>query len=215
MGLGEMVTGLKKFRRKMLLRLFSKKVTGQVNQVLNDCRCDWFYDFGTLLGIVRDGRLIRWDREIDVGILNADDAAVRSILEEFKGKGAKRIVVKSFREKVSNVKFDLHGVGVDLHFYQKTSDGYCCFLTVRNEGEARYGEKHRLTVRLSYGDIKLFKDVSVAGVIMRIPLNAEEVLTQKYGENWRVPDPGWKTTQSPTIEILTNEDIVTDSAAAS
>lgn len=47
------------------------------------CWLDW----GTLLGAVRDGRMIKWDHDVDLGIMDNDFKKIISIIPELRRRG--------------------------------------------------------------------------------------------------------------------------------
>ena len=53
-----------------------------VTQLLNDNNFVYWVDFGTLLGIVRDGDLITWDEDVDISYYHSDRDILLYLLEE-------------------------------------------------------------------------------------------------------------------------------------
>ena len=40
--------------------------------ILNKNKVDYWVCHGTLLGIIRDGKLIEWDNDIDIGVIKSE-----------------------------------------------------------------------------------------------------------------------------------------------
>ena len=58
-------------------------------KILNKKKIDYWICHGTLLGLVRDKRLIEWDNDIDIGVLKSSKN--RCIIKTlFEKKGFKR-----------------------------------------------------------------------------------------------------------------------------
>ena len=88
--------------------------------ILNQKRIKYWLDAGTLLGIIRDGDLIPWDYDADLGIL-ADSAAEimnlrleflpnywikrRSIQSQWVPGNMRAIKVKTIWEKIRQINF--------------------------------------------------------------------------------------------------------------
>jgi len=51
----------------------------------HDIHC-WL-DWGTLLGAIRNGKIIEWDHEVDLGVMKGDFNKIDSILSEIKERG--------------------------------------------------------------------------------------------------------------------------------
>ena len=47
----------------------------------------FWLDCGTLLGAIRDGKLISWDHDLDVGMWYKDITKINEAIKEFKEKG--------------------------------------------------------------------------------------------------------------------------------
>jgi len=68
-----------------------------VAEVLNESGLGYWADSGTLLGLVRDGRLLPGDPDIDLGIWSDDEPALRGTLEIFRERGY-RVRTEKYRD---------------------------------------------------------------------------------------------------------------------
>jgi phosphorylcholine metabolism protein LicD len=59
----------------------------EVKDVLNKNGVEFWLDSGTLLGAVRDGKIIEWDNDIDLGTWYNNVTRIISIFPKFKKKG--------------------------------------------------------------------------------------------------------------------------------
>ena len=64
-------------------------VLRQVKEVLDKQGVEYWIDMGTLLGAVRDGKIIPWDTDIDLGIWDNDFDEVAKACMVLRGKGFK------------------------------------------------------------------------------------------------------------------------------
>ena len=60
-------------------------------KILNKKKIDYWICHGTLLGLVRDKRLIEWDNDIDIGVLKSSKNR-RIIKTLFEKKGFKKLL---------------------------------------------------------------------------------------------------------------------------
>ena len=56
----------------------------QILQILDKNDVNYWIDYGTLLGIIRDGDFIPWDDDIDLGCLSSDGCKIYELEREFK-----------------------------------------------------------------------------------------------------------------------------------
>ena len=54
--------------------------------VLEKNKIDYIIDSGTLLGIIREGKLMKWDKDIDITIFEKDIKKISPVLEEARAK---------------------------------------------------------------------------------------------------------------------------------
>ena len=86
-------------------------------EILNENKINYWVCHGTLLGIIRDNQLIRWDHDIDIGVI--ESKIYRKILPAiFKKKGF-REVKKTFLKNDGMLKFIKDGGReIDINFYK-------------------------------------------------------------------------------------------------
>lgn len=163
--------------------------------VLNGAGVFHWLEFGTLLGVIRDGRLIAHDTDIDFGVFLDDQS--EHIAEAFKNAGFERV----HRFEIENGQYGLeesyvlNGVSVDLFYFTKTDSGmYCHLFPVINKTERQIRELHTT--------INTFKKIEWQGVEVHIPEDADQRLRDTYG-NYHVPNKDWYTPmQALNSEII-------------
>ena len=103
----------------------AKEVLKKIYKAFKDKSIDIFLSSGTLLGIVRDGDLLPYDKDIDIGV---DWEVSREIVEETLSELNFRILKLSYKEKewlVTGANREL-GVTVDVFFYKKLDKKVVC-----------------------------------------------------------------------------------------
>jgi len=149
------------------------KVLLEIRQLLNDANIIFFLRHGTCLGAVRDGELIPWDDDIDIGSIigmhNLDEPSILQAVDGFKRAG--------FQVKV--LKTDFH-IGVELSKLGIPVDWTCY----------RVFEKSILQYPGVKIPVQIYEDLSTVSLLdnpFLVPSPPEEYLTLKYGPDWRVP----------------------------
>lgn len=167
-----------------------------VQEILGRAGIEVFADFGTMLGLVREGRLLAHDLDIDLGIVVTDPIdldRVRIAMERF----GFRIFREYFRDgELVESSFRLFGVKLDINYYRVDEESARTWLFYRHP-DKEYGPRERDIVEMRYSPILEFTTLDVSGTPIRVPANAEQLLAEKYGPNWRVPDEDWVYWQSP------------------
>ena len=151
----------------------AEKVLLEIRQLLNDTNIIFFLRHGTCLGAVRDGALIPWDDDIDIGsIIGLHDLDEQSIY-----KAAGRFKEAGFTVKI--LQTDFH-IGVELSKYGVPVD-WTCYKEFK--GDIFQYPAVKIPVRL----YKSLRQTCLLGEPFYVPNPAEEYLTLKYGPDWRVP----------------------------
>ena len=151
----------------------SEKVLLEIWGLLREINVTFFLRHGTCLGAVRDGELIPWDDDIDIGSIigmhNLDESTIYKAVQKFESA--------DFEVKV--LETDFH-IGVELSKYSIPIDWTC--YRVHEESILQYpGVKIPVHLYESLGSVPLL------GKTFFVPNPPEEYLTLKYGPNWRVP----------------------------
>ena len=60
------------------------KVTIFLNSLEN---CNYFFSCGTALGLVREGRLLDWDTDVDIDILEPTELIIKNIIKNMESLG--------------------------------------------------------------------------------------------------------------------------------
>ena len=151
----------------------AERVLLEVRQLLNDTDIIFFLRHGTCLGAVRDGELIPWDDDIDIGSIigmhNLDEQSIFQGVDEFKRAG--------FQVKVLKTGFH---IGVELSKNGIPVD-WTCYRVLGKSIFQYPGVKIPVQIYENLGTVCLL------GEPFSVPNPPEEYLTLKYGPSWRVP----------------------------
>ena len=71
-----------------------------VEEALSGTDICYFADYGTLLGIIRDNKLISWDDDIDYGILADDSFDWKGFEKQLSLFGFRKIKEFKYKEKI-------------------------------------------------------------------------------------------------------------------
>ncbi|PTX57251.1 LicD family protein [Litoreibacter ponti] len=179
------------FRERSLDDTDPKAVYASIQEliaVLRDLGYECFANSGTLLGLVRDGKLIPYDDDIDLAVLlksTRDGAAASEFIalkQALCDRGLDCHMIKSGNPIIKLPSID--GFEVDLFPAYGAYSRYSIFPYARRT--------------LHYGDVWPLQTCAVSG--LPLPANPEVLLAENYGEDWRVPNQRFSFPWGPQKE---------------
>jgi SAM-dependent methyltransferase len=143
-----------------------------------------FLSYGTLLGAVRNGRLIGHDNDVDLAYVSMKPFPVDVVREGFA-------VERALREAGWVVR---RGSGVRLNVRLPMQDGSMRYVDVFTAHwvEGVLYMPSDTGFRLPTETILPLGTVELMGRSFPAPARSEELLAATYGPNWRLPDPSFK-----------------------
>jgi hypothetical protein len=164
-----------------------KPLLDSIEEVLAALRragIDAFPAYGTLLGAVREGRLIGHDSDADLGYVSEHTHPVDVVRESFRLQRA--LADMGYRiTRYSGVAFKVDVVEADGSV--RGLDVFGGFLAAGNlhlMGEIRTPFRREWIFPLG--------TCTLEGRVLPAPANTDEFLAATYGPSWRVPDPAYK-----------------------
>lgn len=139
-----------------------------------------FLMWGTLLGAVREGRLLPHDRDLDIGLLPADYAARDKLIGALLDRGY--LYIEDWRYKFRLLRRD-HLLHIDFDLFYPAGERTICL--VGKEPGGYYGATFPARV---FGTPR---PLDILGLEVLVPEMPEAVLETIYGPNWRTPDPAY------------------------
>ncbi len=192
-----------KWKQEKKVKVFQKNVYSVINDIepaLVSSGLTVCSGYGTLLGFVREGNILKQDDDIDFWVLatGTDSGASESmrggsewkcideIMERF---GMKKTREFFYKEMKSTVTYARDGVNVDVDMFEENADGtwngYSFYQLKRDYNYGTYEDFGVIVYNLpAPGEIK---QTEFDGTSMMIPQNSDEILSYIYGEDWRVP----------------------------
>ena len=142
--------------------------------VLNKYNVEYWVDFGTLLGIIRENDIILGDEDVDIVLVD------NPIL----------------KDQMSLVSIDLEKMGYklkkeDWRAYRIFNGGLYADLYINKMGEQEYIGATGETSNIPYSLIGNPQYIKWNGIDVRVPEHIHETLTFRHG-NWQVPKHGFK-----------------------
>ena len=145
----------------------------QVKSALDEEGVEVFLRQGTCLGAVRDGVIIPWDDDVDIGSLIGRPGVTRGAIEAC----ASRLRDQGFCVKIEEIDSDIF---IEIS-HESTRIDWFCYKPVR--GYISHHPGVRIPVRM----LEHLTTCDFLGARFRVPNPPEEYLALKYGPDWHIP----------------------------
>jgi len=165
--------------------------------VMKEAGIDFWIEGGTLLGALRDQKLIPWDHDLDFGMKYESEAQMKHLIRKLR-----RHFYVSVRSFPNTTKiWDLGNYRVlkifpRKHFFFK--EDLCLDLFVYYKGNLPNHEemvyKYVVWDRNAYHRKEFFDtidSIEFYGGMVPVPAQVDKFIEVKYGSNWRTPVKEW------------------------
>lgn len=152
-------------------------------RVLHDLDVDAFIAYGTLLGAVRDGKLIGHDSDADLGYVSRHEHPVDVMRESFRLQ--REIAQRGYPvTRYSGAAFK-----VDVRESDGSVRGLDVFGGFMLDGQLHLMGEIRTPFQRDW--ITPLGTATLEGFELAVPADTDRFLTATYGASWRVPDPAF------------------------
>lgn len=173
----------------------SLNVLKKLQSDLTELNVEFFFCFGTLLGMVRDGELILRDGDLDLVIHEEDQVKVNNIAQHLIQKGYKH----KFRTYVDELgitsdTFYFTKVRMDIHYLFRKEKDFIYLPLESKTVRTTILPLNRIDYYMSYLELPKCKKIVLRkfkDMYVNIPNNFEDILEALYGKTWKIPDPNF------------------------
>lgn len=191
---------IRKYRIKDRVKEMRKdgfNIVMELETALDNTSAVFFVDYGTLLGFVRDGGVIKWDFDIDFGIFINNDFSWEDLENALKEIGFYLHHQFRFHDQVTEQTYKRGNILVDFFNHFHEGDNTCSYAYYFRK-DYDYQDKDIMHAAI-FTTVKISgtKILEVPGGKVHIPIEAEQYLEELYTEKWRIPDPNFDGGSSP------------------
>lgn len=202
--------GDKKIQRKVALEKEELEHNGinylnTIEEAMNKSGGLYYVYAGTLLGIIRDKKLIKWDRDIDYAVVITDKFSWKDLETAMSLSGFKKVREFKLDEMVTEQTYKVKGLLIDF-FGQFYEGSKMIQYSYERISDVTYDSNSEYSVyRVTLPIVNKTRRVEVENVKISVPDNAEEILSAIYNDDWRVPNPNWKPNSGHCSELMKNK----------
>lgn len=172
---------------------YGQRLAVDLENALSKTDLFYFFTYGNLLGLIRDGSFIKHDLDMDIGVLKNDrfdwevlDNAMKTIdmhkKHEFIYDG--NVVEATYENK--------EGLSVDFFLYHREDEHMFVYEFYRSDA-VLYNSQYEFSAKMLIQPlIKNVQRREINGTVYTLPENPEIFLEEVYGEHWDIPDPNWQ-----------------------
>lgn len=190
-------------KKRRLLRKNGDVILKIIDKAFQGAGIEYFVDFGTLLGVIREGDFLKHDDDIDITICSPDINS-HFVVDLLLKEGFSFIHSLEYKGKSRIVALDYKGTSVDFYFRELSDDGsvYWRYGAYFNPKENYPSQEWNNCIRISYPLTLQCKRWQFKDMKISVPTDPEEHLVFEYGEGWRVPDLNCRCALSKPIVYL-------------
>ncbi len=198
-----------KWRIRHRLQRNGMNVLDRAHRCLREHDIACFVDYGTLLGLVREGHLLPHDLDLDMGVL------VGSASENIRALTRRALLAAGFQirrelylnDRVVEETYSLKKINMDIFYYEVEQTQTKTWLFYGVKGKV-YRPGRADVVELIHQTPGTPVERSIDGLTVCLPADSDQWLVEKYGENWRIPDTGWVYWKGPCASPISQQGIV-------
>jgi hypothetical protein len=151
----------------------AEDVLKEVKHIMDQQGVSYFLRQGTCLGAIRDGQLISWDDDLDIGSVLRFHGVTEKVVHQ---------VVEAFKNSGFHVQTDENDYYISVALMKSSvRTDWACYRVI---GEDVY---HYPGIRIPARLFNNLKEIDFIGERFLVPNPPEEYLLFKYGPDWETP----------------------------
>lgn len=150
--------------------------------------------FGTLLGLIREAGLIKYDLDLDFGVIY--DERVQSQIRTLLVSHGFALTDQRCDQHgaIFQEKYLLSGVPLDIYYFFAKNDKLCCYDLIQDGSLTVFERMHSgmpfHVYRNEFTPFSLHKK-RIKNLTVNVPSSVHDHLSECYGATYTRPDPGW------------------------
>lgn len=183
--------------RQLNFQKYSISILQEFIEAIEEMHFFYIPLYGTLLGFIRENKILNHDLDIDLGLLEVEERLMREFDLKLLKKGFK-VISQAYllsTKEVIEKSYLKNKVKIDIYIMKKEMDIYKIkfWLMPNNMSLGEYQKKNNgVDIYEQSFKIKSLYEKNINQIFnIKIPVNSEEILELMYGKNWKVSDKDW------------------------
>jgi len=168
----------------------------EIKNILDECNVPFFVTGGTLLGFIRDKDMIKWDHDVDLGVMEEYKKLIDTVVDKAKNLGW---ITNSFCNdnviSFTKDKYKREGYSpfhLDIFIFHRCKNKVWNAINMFNN--ELYPEVYPQTF------FEKFDHIVISNIDFNVPYNPEKFLQYSYGSKWNVPQSDFSIFQKNSFK---------------
>lgn len=162
----------------------------------------FFIDCGSLLGLIRDGHLLKHDRDLDYGIYFSETFTPAKLDGVMQKIGLKKHKLFSLEGDIKEITYGNGILSIDFFLHEETDMNSNIYIFYRKPDIIYPSNNHYTPLVMHRARIRGIETTEINNIKIHVPSNAEEYLASVYTKLWKIPDPTWHYLMEPGLEEI-------------
>lgn len=177
----------------------SAETLNKIQTILENSEWKFYFAFGTILGIIRDNRLLERDMDIDMIVYCKGQEDIEKCKQYLCAHGMEPV----FEFSVDGIgvvqhAFDFNKIRVDINYCTASDNDPVDYVYVLFDED---GECNKVA-RFACTHSTVTRKHNFNGIYISSPEDPIAFIENMYGANWRIPDKDYKYWRSPCVDVL-------------
>ncbi|WP_055069579.1 LicD family protein [Clostridium massiliamazoniense] len=199
--------------RRIIFQKYSLEAMEEINKILSKGNIEFWLDYGTLLGAIRDNDFIAHDLDLDFGMFYNEDEVkkIEHIFEESNIKKHREFLLEG---KIVEQTYSYKGLCFDIFYYFTDEKEMWTYGFTYRKNKLKKVSQGNKDISEGFDGMRYFtrkrglETYKFKGMNCLVPENPHEYLRCNYGENYMTPIKEWDYVEAPSNkEQLNNNDI--------
>lgn len=173
-----------------------------INDILKKSKAIYYVYAGTLLGVVRDKKLIKWDLDIDFAVVIDEKFSWIDLQTIMEKNGFEKVREFVFEGIITEQTYQVGKMKIDFFGQFYMANSMIQYSYEKIDG-IKYQHENELSVYLvTLPKVIKTRYIKVDDISVSVPYNAEQILEAIYNEDWKIPNPNWKSNSGKCSQLL-------------
>lgn len=183
---------------------YGEKYIRAVENALQSSDALYYVYAGTLLGLIRNGKFISWDFDIDYAVVITPEFTWNKLEKLMNESGFRKTREFIYKDEVREQSYAIGELNIDF-FGQFYEEEHMIQYSFEYRADCKYKNDNERSVYLvTLPKVVGTKKVWLGNTAVSVPENSEEILAAIYNDDWRIPNPNWKSNSGKCSKLLEN-----------